>query len=239
MCGRFTQQRPASDLAEIFDAEDRIGAPGGHVNIAPTNAAAVVVQRDERRAIAAYRWGLIPHWAKDAKIGNRMFNARAETVAISPAFRDAFRRRRCIVPVDSFYEWRRDGKVRQPFRIVRTDGRPLAVAGLWAAWKEPSTEAVVRTFTIITGEPIDGVREIHDRMPIVLHEDAWPLWLDPALGDPGELQAMLTPFEGLDLDIYPVGSKVNNVRFDGPELIEPVVLAAGPPPSAEGRLLLG
>ena len=236
MCGRFTQQRPTSDLAQIFDAEDRVGAPGGRFNIAPTNEAAVVVQRDEQRAITAYRWGLIPHWAKDAKIGSRMFNARAETLAVSPAFRDAFRRRRCIVPVDSFYEWRRDGKVRQPFRMVRSDGRPLALAGLWSGWKDPASEVVRRTFTIITGEPIDGVREIHDRMPVVLDEAAWSLWLDPALGDPGELQAMLRPPEGLDLDIYPVGSMVNNVRFDGPELIERVVLPAAPPQSTDKRL---
>lgn len=236
MCGRLTQQRPTSDLARIFDAEDRVGAPGGRFNIAPTDEAAVVVQREERRAIAAYRWGLIPHWAKDENIGNRMFNARAETLAVSLAFRDALRRRRCIVPVDSFYEWRRDGKARQPFRIVRSDGQPLALAGLWSGWKIPGTEEVRRTFTIITGEPTDGVREIHDRMPIVLDEDSWPLWLDSGPGDPGELQALLTPFEGLDLDIYPVARLVNNVRCDGPELIEPVVLADAPPQSTDRRL---
>jgi putative SOS response-associated peptidase YedK len=222
MCGRFTQQRPTSELAEIFDAEDRVGAPGGRFNVAPTDEAAVVVQRDDHRAVTTYRWGLIPHWAKDEKVGSRMFNARAETLSASPAFRDALRRRRCIVPVDSFYEWRREGNVRQPFRVLRTDGRPLALAGLWSGWKDPKTEEIRRTFAIITGTPNDVVREIHDRMPVVLDDDAWPLWLDPSLGDPGELQALLLPFDGLELEACPVSRLVNNVRFDGPELIEPL-----------------
>jgi putative SOS response-associated peptidase YedK len=222
MCGRFTQQRPTSELAEIFDAEDRVGAPGDRFNVAPTDEAAVVVQRDDHRAVTAYRWGLIPHWAKDEKIGSRMFNARAETLARSPAFGDALRRRRCIVPVDSFYEWRREGKVRQPFRVLRTDGRPLVLAGLWSGWKDPRTEEIRRTFAIITGSPNDVVRKIHDRMPVVLDDDSWPLWLDPNLGDPGELQALLLPFDGLELQAYPVSRLVNNVRFDGPELVEPL-----------------
>ena len=129
MCGRFTQQRPASELAEIFGAEPLVDDPGGHYNVAPTDDALVVVQRDERRGLTAYRWGLIPHWATEARVGSRMINARAETITSSPAFRDAFVRKRCLVPVDSFYEWKREGTVRQPYRIVRRDGRPLALAG--------------------------------------------------------------------------------------------------------------
>lgn len=222
MCGRFTQQRPTSELAQIFDAEDRVGAPGGRFNVAPTDEAAVVVQRDDHRAVAAFRWGLIPHWARDAKIGSRMFNARAETLASSPAFRAALQRRRCIVPVDSFYEWRREGKIRQPFRILRADGRPLALAGLWSGWKDPTTDEIRRTFSIITGTPNDLVRQIHDRMPVVMGDESWPRWLDPNLGDPGELQALLLPVDRLDLAAYPVSRLVNNVRFDGPELIEPL-----------------
>ena len=144
MCGRFTQQRPTSELAEIFGAEDRVGLPGGRFNVAPTQDAAVVVQRDDQRAIVAYRWGLVPHWARDLKIGSRMFNARAETLAGSPAFRDSLARRRCIVPVDSFYEWKREGSTRQPYRIVRADDRPLALAGLWAAWKDPADRKSTR-----------------------------------------------------------------------------------------------
>lgn len=220
MCGRFTQERPTSDLAEIFAAEDLADDPGSRFNVAPTDEAVVVVQRDEHRAIKAYRWGLIPHWADGPKIGNRMFNARAETLASSPVFRDAFRRRRCLVPVDSFFEWRREGTVRQPFRIVRADGRPLALAGLWSGWRDPETEEVRRTFTIVTTTPNDLMRPIHNRMPVVVPFDAWDRWLDPALPDLGELQGLLVPAPDEDLEAYPVSRAVNNVRNDGPELIE-------------------
>ena len=221
MCGRFTQQRPTSDLAAIFEAEDRVDLPGGRFNVAPTDDAAVVVQRDDRRAITAYRWGLIPHWAESRKVGSRMFNARAETLSRSPAFRDALGRRRCVVPVDSFYEWQREGTVRQPFRIVRADGRPLALAGLWAGWHDPETDTVVRTFSIITGEPTPLVRDLHDRMPVILPDDDWRLWLDPET-ERGELQALLEARASLDLVAYPVSRLVNNVRADGPALIEPL-----------------
>ena len=147
MCGRFSQQRPASELAEIFAAEPLADDPGPRFNVAPTDDALVVVQREERRAITAYRWGLIPHWADAARVGSRMFNARAETLTSSPAFRDAFRRKRCLVPVDGFYEWHRNGTRRRPFAIARADGRPLALAGLWSGWRDPAADRVVRTFS--------------------------------------------------------------------------------------------
>jgi putative SOS response-associated peptidase YedK len=223
MCGRFTQQRPASELAEIFGAEPLVDDPGEHYNVAPTDEALVVVQRDDRRALTAYRWGLIPHWANDAKVGSRMFNARAETLATSPAFRDAFRRRRCLVPVDSFYEWKREGAIRQPYRISQADGRPLALAGLWAGWRDPSTEGVRRTFTIVTTTPSEALADLHDRMPVIVPEIAWARWLAPGEVDLGELMGLLIPNEAVELQIYPVSRAVNDVRQDGPALIEPLV----------------
>jgi putative SOS response-associated peptidase YedK len=222
MCGRFTQQRPASELAEIFGAEPLVDDPGGHFNVAPTDEALVVVQRDERRAITAYRWGLVPHWATEAKIGSRMFNARAETLSSSPAFSRAFERRRCLVPVDSFYEWKREGTIRQPYRVTRSDGRPLVLAGLWAGWHDPATDAVRRTFSIVTCLPNRALSELHDRMPVILPDDAWSRWIDPALADRGELLGLLQPNDGVDLEIYPVRRLVNDVRQDGPELIVPL-----------------
>jgi len=219
MCGRFTQERPASDLAEIFGAEPLVDDPGAHYNVAPTDEALVVVQREERRAVTTYRWGLIPHWATDAKIGSRMINARAETITASPAFRDAFVRKRCIVPVESFYEWKRDGTVRQPYRIVRRDGDPLALAGLWSGWRDPATDTVRRTFSIVTTTPNEAIATLHDRMPVVLERDAWDRWLDPRPADPGELLGLLAPSEAA-LEVYAVGRGVNDVRRDGPELIE-------------------
>jgi putative SOS response-associated peptidase YedK len=224
VCGRFTQQRPTSELAEIFGAEDLADDPGGHYNVAPTDAAAIVVERDHRRAITSYRWGLIPHWATDARIAARTFNARAETVGSMPAFRDAFRRRRCLVPVDSFYEWRREGTVRQPYRIVREDGRPLALAGLWAGWRDVATGEVRRTFTIVTTTASSRIAELHDRMPVVVSPEAWSIWLNPEPTDLGELHALLVPAEREPLAIYPVVRLVNNVRMDGPELVEPLAV---------------
>ena len=222
MCGRFTQERPASELAEIFGAEPLVDDPGAHYNVAPTDEASVVVQRGDRRAVTAYRWGLIPHWAAEAKVGSRMFNARAETITTSPAFRDAFVRKRCLVPVDSFYEWKREGSVRQPFRVVRRDGAPLALAGLWAGWRDPATDSVRRTFTIITTSPNKTLADLHDRMPVVIAQSAWDRWLDTSSGDPGELLGLLVPNEEVALEVYAVRRDVNDVRRDGPELIEPL-----------------
>lgn len=220
MCGRFTQERPASELAEIFGAEPLVDDPGGHYNVAPTDEALVVVQREDRRAITAYRWGLIPHWATEAKVGSRMFNARAETLTASPAFSRAFQRRRCLVPVDSFYEWKREGTIRQPYRVSRPDGRPLVLAALWAGWHDPATDDVRRTFTIITTTPNEALAGLHDRMPVIVPDDAWTRWLSPSGSDRGELLGLLEPNETVELEIYPVRRLVNDVRQDGPELIE-------------------
>jgi putative SOS response-associated peptidase YedK len=221
MCGRFSQQRPASELAEIFAAEPLADELGPRFNVAPTDDAHVVVQRDERRAITAYRWGLIPHWADAAKVGSRMFNARAETLTSSPAFRDALRRKRCLVPVDGFYEWKREGTRRQPYLIAGSDGRPLALAGLWSGWLDPTTNRVIRTLTIVTAGPNAQVADLHDRMPVVVPEEAWSTWLDPGLEDSAELQGLLSPNEDVELRIVAVSWLVNDVRNDGPELIEP------------------
>ena len=146
----------------------------------------------------------------------------AETITTSPAFREAFKRRRCLVPVESFYEWKREGTVRQPYRVVRDDGRPLVLAGLWAGWKDPSTEQVRRTFTIVTTTPNDAMADLHDRMPVLVPETAWERWLHPTAAEPGELLAMLQPTDEIALRIYAVNRYVNDVRRDGPELIEPL-----------------
>ena len=227
MCGRFTQQRPTSEIARIFEAEDLADDPGERYNVAPTDEAVVVVQRDDRRAVVRYRWGLVPAWSDDPKIASRAFNARAETLATSPLFRDAFRRRRCLVPVDGFYEWRRDGSARQPLRIHDPAGEPLALAGLWTGRQDTGTGEWRRTFTIVTTRPNAFMAGIHDRMPVVVPRDAWATWLDPLPHEPGELRALLEPRDDLALDAYPVPALVNNVRSNGPALIER--LASGEP----------
>jgi putative SOS response-associated peptidase YedK len=239
MCGRFSQERPASELAEIFAAEPLAEELGPRWNVAPTDEAFVVVQREDRRAVAAYRWGLIPHWADSAKVAARTFNARSETLTTSASFRDAFRRKRCLVPVDGFYEWHRTDGRRQPYAIARRDRRPLVLAGLWAGWRDPAADRVVRTFTIITTGPNEQLGWLHDRMPVALPEDAWQRWLDPGLADPGELLGLFEPSDEIELDVWPVSPLVNNVRNDGRELVQladpaELVPTIGRPPDPPG-----
>ena len=222
MCGRFSQQRPASELAEIFSAEPIVDDPGPRYNVAPTDEALVVVQREDRRGVTAYRWGLIPHWADSAKVGSRMFNARAETLVGAPAFRDAFQRKRCLVPVECFYDWRREGAVRQPYTIGRADGAPLVLAGLWDGWRDPATDMVRRSFTIVTSAPNEAMATIHNRMPVIMPEADWDAWLDGRFADRGRLLAMLEPRDEPDLAITAVSQLVNNVRNDGPALVVPI-----------------
>jgi putative SOS response-associated peptidase YedK len=255
MCGRFTQERPSADLAELFDAEPLVEDAGGHFNVAPTQDARVVVEREGDRRLTAYRWGLIPTWATGPSAGSKMFNARSETAPTSPAFRDAFRRRRCLVPVDAFYEWRRDGSTNQPYAIRHPDGStsqpyairhrdgstsqpyairhrdgsPLALAGLWSVWRDPATDELRRTFAILTTRPNELIAELHDRMPVILDRSAWPVWLDTVRTDPGELLGLLVPSSPAELEAFPVSNLVNSVRNDGPELVRPLEAGPGSP----------
>lgn len=226
MCGRFTQQRPSAELAALFAADDLAASPGGRFNLAPQQSGLVVVERpDERRAIVAYRWGLVPTWAKDPRIGNRLINARAETVATTPAFRSAFQKRRCLVPADAFYEWERVAEsIRQPNLIRRSDGELMAFAGLWSPWRDPAEPEGewVRTFTIVTTIANTTLAPIHDRMPVILSAVDWGAWLDPATPDPAALLGLLRPAADDLLIRYPVTRRVNSARNEGPDLVVPL-----------------
>lgn len=226
MCGRFTQQRPSAELAALFAAEDLAGTPGGRFNLAPQQPGLVVIERpDERRAVVAYRWGLVPTWVTDARIGNRLINARAETVATTPAFRSAFQKRRCLVPADAFYEWERVAEsIRQPNLIRRADGEQMAFAGLWSPWRDPANlEAEwLRTFTIVTTTANTTLAPIHDRMPVILAASDWRAWLDPAADDAATLLGLLRPAPDDLLIRYPVTKRVNSARNEGPDLVVPL-----------------
>jgi putative SOS response-associated peptidase YedK len=236
MCGRFVQERSITELAELFDAEplavDDETLASARYNLAPTDPAAVIVERpDGRRAVTVFHWGLVPHWSTSRRDGGRMINARAETVASLPAYRDSFRRHRCLVPVDGFYEWTHPptaavasgaASKRQPFLIRRTDGRPLALAGLWAVWRDPVTEERWRTFSIVTRRANDALASLHDRMPVVVAPEDWALWLTPGSVDPVALHAVIDRSPEVELEIVAVGPLVNNVRNQGPSLIEPL-----------------
>jgi putative SOS response-associated peptidase YedK len=197
--------------------------------VAPTDQIyAVAISREGLRQLGTFKWGLVPSWAKDPSIGSRMINARAETVSSKPAFRRLLQRRRCILPADGFYEWQRLGsgkkQRKQPFFIRRRDGKPMALAGLWEVWKprDDADAEWLRSATIITGEPNELVGRIHDRMPVILPEEAWDAWLDPKNIDVDQLTELLVPYPAELLEAYPVDTLVNSVQNDGPDLIAPL-----------------
>jgi putative SOS response-associated peptidase YedK len=172
VCGRFTQRLSSSEFASIFSARDLVDAAGERFNVAPTQSVVAVVRRDEERVLERFRWGLVPHWAKNPASGGRMINARAETVASTPAFRHSFRAKRCLVPADGFYEWQRSPDGRRPFYITREDGQPLAFAGLWSTWHDPATDLALLTCSIVTTTPSELMAPLHNRMPVILPDDA-------------------------------------------------------------------
>jgi putative SOS response-associated peptidase YedK len=192
-------------------------------NAAPTQSLPTVLRDREsgERRLEALRWGLIPYWAKDAKIAYSTVNAKAETVATAPAFRDAFKCRRCLVLADGFYEWQKtDGKTKQPYRFTMADGAPFAFAGLWERWKEPASSETVRSFTIITTMPNTLCAPVHNRMPVILDPEDYPAWLGetPATGD--ALRALLHPFPAERMAAHTIGPAISNVRNDNSALIE-------------------
>jgi putative SOS response-associated peptidase YedK len=260
MCGRFVSARKRLELLEEFGIErDRVAdgpdpEPDPDYNVAPTKRVYAVMDRHPReeeppaRELRVVRWGLVPSWAKDASGGGRLINARAETIAVKPAFRRAFARRRCILPADGYYEWQalsEQGKQRkQPYYIYSRDGGALAFAGVYELWRDEALpadheRAWLWTAAIITTQATDEVGQIHDRMPMVIAHDQWTDWLDPDNSDPGQLQATMQPAMAGGLTSHPVSTAVNFVRNNGPELIVPLSSAAlssaaPPSPGADG-----
>jgi putative SOS response-associated peptidase YedK len=218
MCGRYLLTSPVDLLRQLFRFMERPNL-GPRYNIAPTQEVPIVrLSRDgDRRELIQVRWGLVPYWADDMKIGNRMINARAETIERAPAFREAFQRRRCLVPADGFYEWRKDGKQRQPLLIRRRDQAPFAFAGLWERWRQPDGQ-VLRSCTIATCPPNALLAEIHNRMPVILAAEDHDRWLDPAADDG---KALLRPCPADWLEALEVSPRVNSPANDDPECLAP------------------
>lgn len=221
MCGRFAQPHSAEDLARIFRARPTVDFPGQRYNVAPTDEVAGVVEHHGERVIEPFRWGLVPWYAEDRKGAARLINARAETVEESPAFRTSFAKRRMIVPAAAFYEWQRVDGRRLPFAVQRRDGEPLALAGVWAVWRDPETAERIYTCSILTTLPNDVVSPIHNRMPVILDPGAWDVWLSDEASR-ADLRSLLLPFPSQPLHVYPVSAAVNNVRNDGAELLDRV-----------------
>jgi putative SOS response-associated peptidase YedK len=258
MCGRFVSARKRLELLEEFGVQrDGVAGspepePGPDYNVAPTRRVFAVLTRPPRdgdppaRELRVVRWGLVPPWARDARGGGRLINARAETVAVKPAFRRAFARQRCILPADGYYEWqtvREGGKqLKQPYYIYRRDGGMLAFAGIYELWRDRSLppgappagpgDAWLWTAAIITTEATDDAGRIHDRMPMVIAREHWADWLDPGGTAPARLQATMRPAMAGGLASHPVSMAVNSVRNNGPELIRPLPGGAAAGPSA-------
>jgi putative SOS response-associated peptidase YedK len=226
MCGRYRLSRRKEFLAEHFDVEpDEDWEP--RYNIAPSQSVPVIRQHPEesKRLGSSMRWGLIPFWAKDPSIGSKMINARAETVATKPAFRDALKKRRCLIPADGFYEWKKNGpKAKTPFCFTMADHNIFALAGIWNCWKNPDGQ-MVATCSIITTTPNTLLADVHDRMPVILPNDFYDLWLDPGFQKTDGICELLRPFDPALMRRYEVSRRVNLVKNDDPACAEPVVRA--------------
>ena len=239
MCGRYSLTTPLEALRALFDFPERPNL-GPRVNIAPSQEVAAIRLEPAAsggspgRHLVWLRWGLVPSWAKEAAIGNRMINARAETVADKPAFRAAFRRRRCLIAADGFYEWKTENGRKQPYRITRADAGPFAFAGLWERWKPPDAAqgtAPVESCTIVTTEANARLREIHPRMPVILDPAAFETWLNPGAAAEAA-RALLKPYPAEAMTAYRVSPRINSPSNDDPALIEPL---DAPPDATEAK----
>lgn len=227
MCARYTMTKVAiDDLVAELGVSTAPAALEGQFNIAPTEDAPIVIASKEgERRLGLARFGFVPHWAKSLKEGTRYLNARSETVAEKPAYRDALARHRCLVVADGFYEWRTEGKLKVPFWFHLPDERLFAFAGLWSAWRDPARGAEdpwVTSFTILTREAEGPVRAVHDRMPVILTPDTYAAWLDRDVRQVERVLPLLEHVRAGELCVREVSRRVNDVKSDGPELLEPV-----------------
>ena len=220
MCGRYTLRTPIDVLAEGFEIQEYPSSIIPNYNVAPTQEVAGLVEEEEKRKLEMFHWGLIPSWAKDPAIGNKMINARAETVAEKPSFRSAFKKRRCLILADGFYEWQKTYDGKQPYHIKMEDDSPFAFAGLWEVWDKYGEE--IRSGTIITTDANDLMNEIHHRMPVILHPEDYGLWLDPDFDEKEALTALLKPYPSDAMEAYPVSRRVNKPANNEPSVLEPV-----------------
>ena len=227
MCGRARLSSDVSEIRIAFGIPPERPTPNlaPSWNVAPTDPLPVARYDilEGQRSLDVMRWGLIPYWAKDIKIGFSTINARAEEIDTKPAFREAFRQRRCLVPLDNFYEWAKTPTGKQPYAIGLKDGGLMAMAGLWETWRSSEGERI-RSFTIATTTPNELCAQLHNRMPVVLKPEVWPMWLGEEPAEPAHLKALLAPYPSGDMIRWPVSARVGNVKNNDPSLIEPITL---------------
>jgi putative SOS response-associated peptidase YedK len=219
MCGRFAQRSPAGKVARKFKVE---GVPplAERYNVAPTQSVLGIREAADAREAAFFTWGLVPRWAKDPAVGSRLINARSETVAEKPSFREAFTRRRCLVPVDGFFEWARRGDRKRPFYFRMRDGEPFAVAGLWERWEGGGR--ALETCALLTTGANELLAPYHDRMPVIVRPEDYDLWLDAGIGRADRLRPLLRPYPHEEMDAYAVSPLVNSPANDSVRCVEPL-----------------
>jgi putative SOS response-associated peptidase YedK len=222
MCGRYRLTRAQKYLEERFAAHGDVEVSPRY-NIAPSQPVLTIRQdaSEPVRLLSPMRWGLIPSWAKDASMAFKTINARAETVATTPSFREPFKSQRCLIPADGFYEWERNGKTTQPYCFEVNDGQLFAFAGLWDRWRSPQGE-MIESCTIVTTTPNSLLSDIHDRMPVILDADNYDLWMDQAFRNTASVSAMLKPFDAALMNRYPVSTRINQVQNDDADCAKPL-----------------
>jgi len=226
MCGRYRLSRRKQLVEEYFDSVSNEEEWSPRYNIAPTQPVPVIRQNPKEpvRELSLMHWGLVPSWAKDSSLAAKMINARSETASTKPAFRDALKSRRCLIPADGFYEWKRVGKTKQPFCFEINDGELFAFAGLWDRWKDPSG-GWVKTCSILTTTPNAVTAAVHDRMPVILDPDSYDFWLDPGMHNVAAISELLKPFDARQMRCFPISTRINSVVNDDEECSAPVGLS--------------
>ena len=224
MCGRFSQFSSLQIIQQAFNIKTVLFEVTPNYNVAPTQKILTIIKHDNENKLEKLYWGLVPFWAKDISIGSRMINARAETVSEKPSFRNAFKKRRCLIPADGFYEWKGKKGHKQPYYVNTSSDKPFAFAGLWEAWtnKESDEESVYKSCTIITTEASEPIREIHNRMPVILIPEFYEKWLNTEIKDPKELGVILQDGLIRDMQFNPVSKYVNSVKNNDPSCINPI-----------------
>lgn len=223
MCARFSQTLTPKQLQEFFNLF-RIATVNPRYNVRPKNKSLVIRQTpDGHRVSDSLQWGLVPPWSKDGSGGDKLINCRSETAATKSSFRRAFRERRCLVPMNGFFEWTQDGPDRQPWFVSLKSGEPIAVAGLWESWTSPDDDQL-ETFTLMMVDSNAFMAEFHDRMPVVLPKDQWPIWLDPSIQEPEAVQPLMVKSDADIWQRWPVTQKINGNKYDGPDSLVPIQL---------------
>jgi putative SOS response-associated peptidase YedK len=222
MCGRFVGYRSLDELKGFFPIDKAACDAISNYNVAPSQEILAIARYETENWLVKFHWGLVPFWAKDISIGNRLINARSESIAEKPSFRNAFKKRRCLIIADGFYEWKGEKGRKQPMFITSPDHKPFAFAGLWETWKKDDQDSIYKSCTIITTQASESIRDIHHRMPVIIKPPAYEPWLDPGNQDLGELDRIMKNEIVTELVGYPVSKQVNSTRHNDPSCIEPI-----------------